>query len=106
MRSQEHCVCVRVRVRENRHPEELLGVFDEEGHAAVQFVQVVFQVHRIHLQQDKRHNGQVQEHTDMSLRSTCGHRRVPEEHLHQSQPSPAPLRVDSRVWARGRAGRT
>ena len=35
------------------HPEEFLGVFDEEGHAVVQFLQIVFQVAGCHLEQER-----------------------------------------------------
>lgn len=41
------CVCV-----VNNHPEEFLRVFDEEGHAVVQFLQIVFQVTGCHLERD------------------------------------------------------
>ena len=43
------CVCM----IGNNHPEEFLRVFDEEGHAVVQFLQIVFQVTGCHLEQDR-----------------------------------------------------
>lgn len=37
----------------NNHPEELLRVLDEEGHAAVQLLQIVFQVSGRHLERER-----------------------------------------------------
>ena len=65
-------MCVHV----GHHPKELLRVFDEEGHAAVQLVQVVFQVDSVHLQQD----------TTQRFRSKKAPRRVPEEHPARPRP--------------------
>lgn len=46
--SVSDCLCVL-----NNHPEEFLRVFDEECHAVVQFLQIVFQVNSCHLEQDR-----------------------------------------------------
>ena len=42
----------------HNYPEEFLGVFDEEGHSIVEFLQVVLQVSSCHLEGARvKHSG-------------------------------------------------